>query len=191
MEAQNKQMLKDKNSILKNIRKGDLQEFENLFRKYYPLLCRYAFRFVRNTNQSEEIVQDLFCHLWENRKDISIHSSIKAYLYKATYYNSLQVLRKKKVKTQYENYLKQRNTDHSQLTSTLEENEIYSIVQKTLANLPDRCSKIFKMNRFEGLKYKEIADQLSISVKTVESNMGKALKSFRKSLKDYLGTIVL
>lgn len=184
-------MSEDKNSILKNIRKGDLQEFESLFRQYYPLLCNYAFRFVKNTNQAEEIVQDLFCKLWENRKDVKIHSSIKAYLYKATYYNSLQVLRKRAAKSHYEEYIKNKNFDNSQLTTTLEENEIYSIVQKTLANLPKRCSIIFKMSRFEGLKYQEIADQLSISVKTVEANMGKALKSFRKSLQDYLGTIVL
>jgi RNA polymerase sigma-70 factor (ECF subfamily) len=184
-------MSEDKNSILENIRKGDLQEFENLFRQYYPLLCHYAFRFVKNTNQSEEIVQDLFCKLWENRKNVKIHSSIKAYLYKATYHNSLQVLRKRSVKTQYEEYIKNKNFDDSQLSTALEESEIYSIIQKTLANLPERCSMIFRMSRFEGLKYQEIADQLSISVKTVEANMGKALKSFRKSLKDYLGTIAL
>lgn len=184
-------MSEDTDTILKNIQSGNLQEFEKLFREYYPLLCHYALRFVKDTNQSEEIVQELFCQLWENRKKIKIHTSLKAYLYKATYFNSLQVLRKRGVKTQYEEYIKNNRQENSLPIDSVEEKEIYNIVNRTLTNLPDRCSQIFKMSRFEGLKYQEIADKLSISVKTVEANMGKALKAFRKSLKDYVGIIVL
>ncbi len=184
-------MPEDTNTILKHIQRGNLQEFEKLFRAYYPLLCHYALRFVKDTDQAEEIVQELFCQLWENRKDLKIHTSLKAYLYKATYFNSLQVLRKRGVKTQYEEYIKNNKQESSLPIDSVEEKEIYNIVQKTLTNLPERCSKIFKMSRFEGLKYQEIADKLSISVKTVEANMGKALKAFRKNLKDYVGIIVL
>jgi RNA polymerase sigma-70 factor (ECF subfamily) len=102
----------------------------------------------------------------------------------------LQYLRKKGIENKYEEYYK-RKSDNTTLNNSLEEAEIQTIIQSTLTNLPERCSKIFKMNRFEGLKYKEIADKLSISVKTVEANMGKALKAFRQNLKDYVGTIVL
>lgn len=184
-------MSEDTKTILKNIQSGNLQAFENLFREYYPLLCHYALRFVKDTDQAEEIVQELFCQLWENRKDLKIHTSLKAYLYKATYFNSLQVLRKRGVKTQYEEYIKNNKPENSFPIDSVEEKEIYNIVTRTLSNLPDRCSQIFKMSRFEGLKYQEIADKLSISVKTVEANMGKALKAFRKNLKDYVGIIVL
>lgn len=184
-------MSEETETILQNIQNGNLEEFEKLFRDYYPLLCSYALRFVKNTDQSEEIVQELFCQLWENRKELKVHTSLNAYLYKATYFNSLQLLRKKGVKSQYEKYIKHNNSEHSLSIDTVEENEIQSIIQKTLINLPSRCSEIFKMSRFEGLKYQEIADKLSISIKTVEANMGKALKVFRKNLKDYVGTIVL
>jgi len=184
-------ILKDTDTILKNIQKSDFHEFEKLFKDYYALLCNYALRFVKDKNQSEEIVQELFCQLWENRKTLKIHTSIKAYLYKATYFNSLQVLRKRVVKTQYEEYIKNNKPESSLPIDSVEEKEIHNIVNKTLANLPYRCSKIFKMSRFEDLKYHEIAEKLSISVKTVEANMGKALKAFRKSLKDYVGIIVL
>ena len=184
-------MSEDTETILKNIQKGDLKEFEMLFKDYYALLCRYALRFVKDTNQSEEIVQELFCQLWENKKKMKIHTSIKAYLYKATYFNSLQVLRKRGVKSQYEEYIKNNKPESSLPTDSLEEKEIHIIVNKTLTKLPDRCSKIFKMSRFEGLKYQEVADKLSISVKTVEANMGKALKVFRENLKDYVGIILL
>ena len=184
-------MSEETDTILQDIQNGNLQEFEKLFKEYYPLLCHYALRFVKDPDQAEEIVQELFCQLWENRKGLKIHTSLKAYLYKATYFNSLQVLRKKGIKNQYVDYVKNTKSEQSQPNNLVEENEIYNIVQKTLISLPDRCGQIFKMSRFEGLKYQEIADQLSISIKTVEANMGKALKAFRKNLKDYVGIIVL
>ena len=184
-------MSENTSTILRNIQRGDIQEFEKLFRDYYPLLCHYSLRFVKDANQAEEVVQDLFCQLWENKEELKIHTSIKAYLYKATYLNSLQLIRKKGVRNQYEEYIKNNRSENSLDMHTMEEREIYSIVQKTLTSLPDRCSQIFKMSRFEGLKYHEIAEKLSISVKTVEANMGKALKAFRKNLKDYVGLIVL
>ena len=184
-------MSEDTNTILINIQKGNLEEFERLFKFYYPLLCHYAVKFVKDSDQAEEIVQNLFCQIWEDRGKLKIHTSFKAYLYKATYLNSLQFLRKKGIRNQYEEHLKKTNLNNTSLNQIIEEKEIQSIIQKTLSNLPERCSKIFKMSRFEGLKYHEIADKLSISVKTVEANMGKALKAFRKNLKDYVSIIVL
>jgi RNA polymerase sigma-70 factor (ECF subfamily) len=184
-------MLEDTNTILLQIRKGNLKEFEKLFKLYYPLLCHYAAKFVKDSDQAEEIVQNLFCQIWEDRNKLIIHTSFKAYLYKATYLNSLQYLRKKGVRNQYEEHIKKTKLHNSSFDESLEEKEIQSIIQNTLNNLPERCSKIFKMSRFEGLKYHEIAEKLSISIKTVEANMGKALKVFRKNLKDYVSIIVL
>ncbi|WP_321516301.1 RNA polymerase sigma-70 factor [Marinifilum fragile] len=184
-------MSEDTNAILLSIQKGNIEEFEKLFKFYYPLLCHYAVKFVKNPDQAEEVVQNLFCQIWEDRKKLKIHTSFKAYLYRATYLNSLQYLRKKGIRNQYEDHLKNTRINDSSTNHTLEEKEIQTIIQNTLSNLPERCSKIFKMSRFEGLKYHEIADKLSISVKTVEANMGKALKAFRKNLKDYVSIIVL
>ena len=184
-------MSEDTKTIVSNIKKGNLKEFERLFKFYYPLLCHYALKFVKDPNQAEEVVQNLFCQIWEDRNKLEIHTSLKAYLYKATYLNSLQFLRKRGIRHQYEEHVKNTTTGSISQNHNLEEKEIQNIIQSTLSNLPERCSKIFKMSRFEGLKYHEIADKLSISVKTVEANMGKALKAFRKNLKDYVSIIVL
>ncbi|RUT73033.1 RNA polymerase sigma-70 factor [Ancylomarina longa] len=183
-------MQKDKH-IINKIQEGNLEEFENVFRLYYPLLCHYALQILKEDNLAEEIVQDLFCHLWENKQNLNIHTSLKAYLYKATYQNSLQYLRKKAIRKDYREYVQRNGNIQSTIPVSIEEHEIQTIIKKTLLSLPIRCSKIFKMSRFEGLKYHEIADKLSISVKTVEANMGKALKAFRKNLKDYVTSIVL
>ena len=107
-------MSEEKETILQNIQNGNLQEFEKLFKEYYPLLCHYALRFVKDSDQAEEIVQELFCQLWENRKELKIHTSLKAYLYKSTYFNSLQVLRKRGIKNQYVDYVKNHKSEQSQ-----------------------------------------------------------------------------
>nr|WP_320119382.1 RNA polymerase sigma-70 factor [uncultured Marinifilum sp.] len=183
-------MTEKTDTILQNIKKGDINEFENLFKLYYPLLCYYALKFVKDSDLAKEIVQDLFCKIWEDREKLNIHTSFKAYLYRSTYLNCLQYLRKRGSKKQYEEHVKN-NSVSSHISKDIEEKEIQIIIHETLLSLPDRCGIIFKMSRFDGFKYHEIADKLSISVKTVESNMGKALKAFRKNLKDYLSIIVL
>jgi len=179
-------MLEDTQNITKQIREGNLKEFERIFKEFYPQLCLYALRFVKTKDLSEEIVQNLFCHIWENRKELNIHTSIKAYLYRSTYHNALQVLRKIGSHNKYKEYVKHHFTENDSSINKLEEKEINRIVQQTLSSLPQRCGTIFKMSRFEGLKYQEIAQKLSISIKTVEANMGKALKAFRHNLKDYM-----
>jgi len=179
-------MLEDTKNITKQIREGNLKEFERIFKEYYPQLCLYALRFVKTKDLSEEIVQNLFCQIWENRKDLNIHTSIKAYLYRSTYHNALQVLRKIGSQNKYKEYIKHHFNENDFSTNKLEEKEINKIVHQTLSSLPQRCGTIFKMSRFEGLKYQEIANKLSISIKTVEANMGKALKAFRHNLKDYM-----
>jgi len=179
-------MLEDTQNITKQIRGGNLKEFERIFKEFYPQLCLYALRFVKTKDLSEEIVQNLFCQIWENRKELNIHTSIKAYLYRSTYHNALQVLRKMGSQNKYKEYIKHHYNENGSSNNKLEEKEINKIVEQTLSSLPERCGIIFKMSRFEGLKYQEIAQKLSISIKTVEANMGKALKAFRHNLKDYM-----
>ena len=179
-------MLEDSPYIIKQIQEGNLKEFEKFFKEFYPQLCLYALRFVKRKDLSEEIVQNLFCQIWENRTDLNIHTSVKAYLYRSTYHNALQVLRKNGSHNKYKEYVKHHFNENDSSANKLEEKEINQIVQETLLSLPQPCGTIFKMSRFEGLKYKEIAQKLSISIKTVEANMGKALKAFRHSLKDYM-----
>lgn len=172
--------------MVEQLSKGDLKTFEALFRKHYEILCLYAMKFVHDADTAEEIVQDLFYTLWEKRLELEINTSIKSYLYASVHNRSLKFLRHQTVESNYREYYQSIKTE---IETTPEDithtEEMQKIVIHTLDSLPERQRKIFKMNRFEGLKYHEIAKKLSISIKTVEASMGKTLKMLRKNLKDY------
>ena len=168
------------------IKQDDLVEFEKLFKSYYSPLCHFAFRFLKDMDLAEEIVQEFFYNYWKNRQTMNIQISIKSYMFRSIRNNSLKYLEHIKVVKKYEqNFIDTNSSDAGFETNELEVKELNEIIEATLNELPERCSQIFKLSRFEGLKYNEIAEKLSISVKTVEANMGKALQLFRKNLKQY------
>jgi RNA polymerase sigma-70 factor (ECF subfamily) len=178
-------VLKDQQQ-LRRIRKGDIHSFEVLFHRYYTGLCGYAESLLHKGEVAEEVVQDVFYNIWKNRNTLRISKSWQNYLYRAVYNNSMMYLRKTRREFPMEDQL----AFHLQVPSenpaeAMEYEEISSMISATLQELPERTRKIFEMNRQEGLKYREIAERLSISVKTVEANMGKALKALRTSLKKY------
>ena len=171
---------------LRKIQKGDIQTFEKLFHRYYSGLSGYAETLVGKKEVAEEVVQDVFYNIWKNREALKISKSWQSYLYRAAFNNSMMYLRKMR----REQPLNEGDSldpevgtpDPSQL---MQLNEVSEVVSKTLKDLPEKTREIFRLNRQEGLKYREIADRLSISVKTVEANMGKALKALRNSLEKY------
>lgn len=171
---------------IRQIQLGNLQVFENLFRQYYQMLCHYALKFVGDPDTAEELVQDLFYTLWEKRMELTINTSVKSYLFSAVHNRCLKFIEHRSVEQKYRNYyLKHESEIDNDEADSAGVAEMQQIINRTLDSLPDRCGKIFRLNRFEGLKYQEIAERLSISVKTVEANMGRALKVLRKSLKEY------
>ncbi len=167
------------------IKNGNIKVFEELFRSLYGPLCGYVNKLINNKETAEEIVQEMFYLLWKNRKSMMISISLKSYLYKSVYNKTLHYIEHEKVKGKYVDYI----TTQEQFTESPEQamqtGELYSIYLKTLNSLPDNCKQIFQLSRNQGLKYKEIAEKLSVSVKTVEANMGRALKAFRQSLANY------
>jgi RNA polymerase sigma-70 factor, ECF subfamily len=168
------------------IKQDDLVEFEKLFKLFYSPLCNYAYRFLKDMDLAEEIVQEFFYNYWKNRHTMNIQISIKSYMFRAIRNNSLKYLEHVRVVKKYEQNFKDTNgIDAGVETNDLEARELNEIIEATLDELPERCRQIFKLSRFEGLKYNEIAEKLSISIKTVEANMGKALQLFRKNLKHY------
>ncbi len=182
-------MKKTDRKIFYEIKKGNLVTFEKLFRKYYANLCNYAGKYLKDINKAEEVVQELFFKLWEKRDILDINVSLKSYLYRAVYNGCLQYLNHRAIEIKYENYYRKQDkvfdTDASEYINMQEINEI---IDETLNSLPERCRNIFLLNRYDGLKYREIAKKLDLSIKTVEANMGKALKLFRKNLKNYVET---
>jgi len=168
------------------ISEGDLKTFESVFRKYYEMLCRYAVKITGDSDEAEEIVQDLFYLLWEKRQTLNIDVSLKSYLFAAVHNRCLKYIRHRNVEEKYRNGIAGEGSGMGMSPEDFANSEqLYELLEKTLISLPAKCSAIFRMNRFDGLRYSEIADKLSVSIKTVEANMGKALKILRKNLKDF------
>ena len=166
------------------IRKGDIKAFEALFREYYVPLCQFAIKYVNDKDNAEEIVQDFFYQYWKNKETMAVPQSLKAYMYVSVRNNCLNHLRNQNVRQKYAMQIAENLSENSEysLQPTLEIKELQYRIDEILNDLPERCSLIFRMSRYEGLKYREIAEALSVSVKTVEANMGKALQSLREKL---------
>jgi RNA polymerase sigma-70 factor, ECF subfamily len=175
-------MIRD-NEIIGRIRQGDLGQFESLFRSSYVSLVRYAKTLIKDHDTAEEIVQDLFYRLWKDREKLNIESSLTGYLFRAVHNKCLHHIEHARVVERHAQEVSLHQQDYPENPAEiLQYKELQNKVAKILERLPERCGQIFYMSRFEGLKYTEIAEKLSVSVKTVESNMGKALKEFRREL---------
>jgi RNA polymerase sigma-70 factor (ECF subfamily) len=171
--------------IIGRIRQGDVEQFESLFRSSYVSLVRYAKTLIKDHDTAEEIVQDLFFRLWQDKEKIKIESSLNGYLFRSVHNRCLHYIEHNRVIERHAEEMSYRQTDSQENPSDiLHYKELQARIARILDRLPERCGKIFYMSRFEGLKYTEIAEKLSVSVKTVESNMGRALKEFRKELKE-------
>ena len=162
---------------------GNLKAFEVLFRRYYAPLCSYAYRFTSSPDLSEELVQELFYILWRDRLHIHIDRSVKSYLYEAIRNKALHLLEHLRVRERYSKIVKMdAPITFPSPEAEAEAREFEKRVSEILLRLPDRRRRIFCMNRFGGSRYVEIAAKLSISIKTVESEMHKALMALKSGL---------
>lgn len=177
---------------IKALSEGDITAFEMLFRNYYQPLCNYAYTFLQDKEDAEEIVQSTFLLVWEKRDTLAIRTSVKPYLYAMVRNACLNVLKHEKIKQRFAGEeIALADRAHDSVSHTIASNELEYRIKVAMNELPDQCRMVFKLSRFEELKYAEIAEQLNISVKTVENHMGKALKIMREQLKDYLPLILV
>ncbi|HUW91955.1 MAG TPA: RNA polymerase sigma-70 factor [Bacteroidales bacterium] len=175
--------MNSESEIIGRIRRGDKREFETLFRSSYASLVRYAQTILKDSDTSEEIVQELFFRLWQDKESLNISSSLNGYLFKSVHNRCLHYIEHQKVIERHAGEMAATAEETVEpVTEAIYYNELQARVAWVLERLPDRCREIFRMNRFEGMKYHEIAERLSVSLKTVEANMGRALKEFRKAL---------
>jgi len=166
--------------------------FEQLFKKHFRELHAYAFSLLKDWDVAEEIVQGMFLKLWERNETVQVRTSIKSYLYKSVYHDSLNYLRGQKVQLKYQTTTAYSMKNHiDDAAGKLTMGELEQHLQRALSKLPEKCRAIFHLSRFEELKYQEIASQLEISIKTVETHMGKALRILRKEMKEFLPIIAL
>lgn len=182
-----------KDQVALRIKLGDEHAFELLFRKYYVRLCGFANKFLNNPEEAREIVQEVFMKIWEGREDIDPEDSLTSYIFKIAQNLSLNQLRKKKVESRYIEIYKLVYIDHSEFSSyeSLLVRELDNSIATAVNTIPPKCKRIFELSRNKGLKYSEIAEELNISVKTVEAQMSKALSILRFELKDYLEILIV
>ncbi|AQG78376.1 RNA polymerase sigma-70 factor [Spirosoma montaniterrae] len=178
-------------TLIGEIRIGNEAVFEGVFRQYYAPLCRYASPIVGDTDEAEEVVQSVFVTIWERRESLLITTSLKAYLYRAVHNRCLNRI------SQQTNQAQHRQQAASELyadavspTQALLADELSTRLQRAIGRLPEQCRRAFELSRFEELSYKEIADQLGIATKTVENQIGKALRILRTELSDCLPLFV-
>ena len=166
--------------------------FETLFKAHFKGLHAYASTIVKDEDAAEDIVQNTFFKLWERRENLDEIGSPAGYLYRSVYNESLNYLKHDKVKAAHQKYTMQQMNDKEHTAAqrvTLKELE--QRLDDAMKDLPEQCRTIFQMSRFEELKYREIADRLGLSIKTIENQMGKALRILRTKLIDYLPTALL
>ncbi|MFY0600956.1 MAG: RNA polymerase sigma-70 factor [Cyclobacteriaceae bacterium] len=168
----------------------DEKVYELLFRTHYASLVSFSVSYVGEPETAEEIVQDVFLNIWSKSENLNIQTSIKSYLFGAVRNASLNFLKHQKVEKAYAEEQFTR-LDKSDETNHLELDELKEKISLALDKIPEKCREIFELSRFEGKRYKEIAEELNISLKTVENQMGKALKIMRQELGDYLPLIIL
>lgn len=170
----------------------DDKAFEQLFKAHYKALHAYAATILKDLDLAEEVVQQMFLRFWEKRELLAISTSIKAYLYKCIYNDSLNYLKHESVKKKYQDFTKVSANSFAEVASAKAElSELQLHLREALNDLPEQCRTIFQLSRFEELKYREIADQLGLSIKTVENQMGKALRILRLKLVDFLILVIL
>lgn len=171
--------------LFDQLKKGDEKAFEVIFHSYYASLCLFAFQFLNDDEKAEEIVQDFFVNVWSKRKILNIDSSVKNYLFRSVKNLCLNRLQHERIKEKHAKSVKENFHQEINESDYFLEVGLNEKIAESIASLPEKRREIFKLSREEGLKYKEIADRLNISVKTVETQMGLALKHLREKLQNY------
>lgn len=171
--------------LITQIRKGDIKAFEQLFRQYYSPLCWYAASIVGDWETAEEIVEELFYTIWKEKEKLNIFHSVKKYLYTVTCNRCLHHQKLMQRDEELQQDMSQATPVYTTPEDRMEFEELQKVVNRCLKKMPERQRIIFLLHRDKGLKYAEIASRLNLSVKTVESNMTKALAILRTEIETY------
>jgi len=174
-------------SWLQKLRKSDINAYEMIFHHFYGNLCRYAFSILNDRDEAEEFVQETLLILWTKRKELEKDTNLNAYLFRLVYNKCLN--HKKHLKVRFDHQMaiiekmeKHEADPHELMISAQLEKQINDAIEA----LPEKCAEVFKLNRFQGLKYREIAEKTGLSEKTIEAHISRALKVLRKVCAEYL-----
>jgi RNA polymerase sigma-70 factor, ECF subfamily len=182
--------------LFERIKNSDDQKaFEFLYHLYYSPLCSYAMGFVKIQSEAQDLVNDCFYELWKSRSSMDLQSSLKAWLYICVRNRAINHLKKTKAVNRYLSALSYPFAFEEEIIAKTEEllmqEELTTKLRQAIEQLPGQCRYIFYLNRFEGMKYKEIARKLNLSEATIKTQIARALKSLRGNLENVRSTILL
>ena len=174
-----------KQSVKCRLKQGDEGAYRTLVHHYQDRLFKVAYGILLDREEAWDIVQDVFFSIWKNRDTLNITESVKSYLYRAVHNQGVNYIKRKKLERDYLHTLNPEPVSENEESQIELKRKIHDVV----ASLPPKRREIFRMNRYEGLKYRQIAERLGISIKTVENQMGSALKYLEQHLKEFLTLI--
>lgn len=174
------------NIHIEKMKAGDRESFNQIFRRYYTPLVRFCVRYVADSDNAAEIVQDLFVKLWSNREKLSFNSSFESYMLTSVRNSALTFINKERSHAEANLRIYSDDSDANDPSETLQSNNLEESYRRILKTMPEKRREVFLASRFDGLKYTEIAEKLGISQKTVEAQMSAAIKQLREGLKEYL-----
>lgn len=181
--------LPSNDKLVENIRNGNAEAFEKLFRFHYTGLQRFLWGYVKCSHIAEELVQEVFVRIWEKRRTLNPNENVKTYLYKIGRNLAIDHLRHQKIVHKWEKEkkaLRSYSVIRKKLDDKVHKKLILKEVRKAITNLPERRRQVFILSRYEGMSYKEIAEVLEISVNTVETQISRALSTLRDKFSEHL-----
>lgn len=173
--------MENQEDILEGLKSGDEHAYKQLFYNYFEPLTYFANKYLKDIDLSKDLVQGVFTHIYEKREDLNISSSLKSYLFQSVANRSINQLKSDKLHALHHEDIKH-GMDDSYHDDQIETNELEAKINRLINELPGQCQRIFKLSRFDHKTNQEIADELGLSKRTVETQISKALKTLRHSL---------
>lgn len=178
--------------LVKKIRNGDDAAFEQLFRAYFKLLTVYAASFLKDLDVAQDLTQDVFVRLYERKSSLEIHSSLKSFLYTTVRNKCLDYIKINRIHNDHKEVIKKQfagaEIEHSDRVMQVElQQQIYNAIDA----LPEQRQKIFKLSRLNGKSNQEIASELDLSKRTVETHISNALKNLKEQLSGYINLVII
>lgn len=184
--------------FLLRFKSGDELAFEKIFKSNHNQIVGFCNQFISDLDKANSLTQEVFLNLWLNREKIETLNGIRAFLYTFAKSSCLNYIRHRKIVSKYEDkHLQDREEELNREVlesfdfNSLEFSELEGLIQLTINDLPEKCRQVFIMSRFEGKMNKEISEELNISVKAVEANITRALKTLKSRLSEYLPVILV
>jgi RNA polymerase sigma-70 factor (ECF subfamily) len=179
--------------LINGLREGKREFLGTLFNRYYDALVRFALPMLKDTDSSRDAVQEVFFRLWNKREELTVNSSVKAYLYMSVKNHCLNLMKKDQRITWINESEELENVggNSDSTMSHIQEKDLQKRLRDALDSIPPKCRQVFELSRYGGKSYKEIAEMLDLSVKTVENQMSKALQILRVQLLPYLKVLIV